>query len=100
LQNGFNQIELDAANIKFDSVKLESNNKDIAFKTADDKIYLTLDKSYAPNETISLRFKYSARPRKGVYFVEARTEGRTSRSSGANLDAGRAGRSASLVSIV
>ena len=74
LQNGFNQIELDAANIKFDSVKLESNNKDIAFKTADDKIYLTLDKSYAPNETIAVRFKYSAKPRKGVYFVEAQIE--------------------------
>ncbi|CAA9421116.1 MAG: hypothetical protein AVDCRST_MAG74-2984 [uncultured Pyrinomonadaceae bacterium] len=74
LENGFNRIELDAANIQFDSVKLESSNKDIAFKTADDKIYLTLDKSYSPTETISVRFKYSARPRKGVYFVEARTE--------------------------
>ena len=74
LSNNFNQIELDAANIKFDSVKLESNNKDIAFKAADDKIYLTLDKSYSPNETIAVRFKYSAKPRKGVYFVEAQTE--------------------------
>ena len=80
LQNGFNQIELDAASIKFDSVKLESNDKDIAFKTADDKIYLTLDKSYAPNEIVSVRFKYSARPRKGVYFVEEQIEdGRVSR---------------------
>jgi aminopeptidase N len=74
LSNNFNQIELDAANIKFDSVKLESNNKDIAFKAADDKIYLTLDKSYSPNETIAVRFKYSAKPRKGVYFVEAQIE--------------------------
>ncbi len=74
LSNNFNQIELDAANIKFDSVKLESNGKDIAFKTADDKIYLTLGKSYSPNETIAVRFKYSAKPRKGVYFVEAQIE--------------------------
>ncbi len=74
LSNNFSRIELDAANIKFDSVKLESNNKDIAFKTADDKIYLTLDKSYPANETIAVRFKYSAKPRKGVYFVEAQVE--------------------------
>jgi aminopeptidase N len=74
LRNDFNQIELDAANIRFDSVKLESNNKDISFRTADDKIYLTLDKSYSPNETIAVQFKYSAKPRKGVYFVEAQIE--------------------------
>ncbi len=33
LQNNFNKIELDAANLKFDSVKLESGNKEIARKT-------------------------------------------------------------------
>lgn len=74
LGNNFNQVELDAANLQFDSVKFESNNKDIAFKTADDKIYLKLDKSYSPNETIAVRFKYSAKPRKGVYFTEAQIE--------------------------
>ena len=74
LQNGFIQFELDAANIKFESVKLELENKDLAFKTANDKVYLTLDKSYSPNDTISVRFKYSAKPRKGVYFVEAQVE--------------------------
>jgi len=70
LQGNFSRIELDAANLRFDSVVLEPENKPITFKTADDKIYLTLGKSYSPNETISVRFKYSAKPRKGVYFVE------------------------------
>ena len=74
LQSNFNRIELDAADIKFESVKLEPENKNVAFKTADDKIYLTLDKSYAPGDLISIRFKYSAKPRKGVYFVEPKSE--------------------------
>ncbi len=74
LGNNFNRLELDAADLKFESVKLEATNKNIAFKTADDKIYVTLDKAYSPNDLISVRFKYSAKPRKGVYFVEAETE--------------------------
>lgn len=74
LKSNFNKIELDAADIKFDSVKLAANNQDVPFKTADDKIYLTLDKSYSPDDLISIRFKYSAKPDKGVYFVEAVTE--------------------------
>ena len=69
LKNNFNRIELDAADMRFESVQFESGNKDIPFKTTDDKIYLTLDKSYSTKDLISVRFKYSASPRKGVYFV-------------------------------
>jgi aminopeptidase N len=69
LQNNFNRIELDAADIKFESVKLESEKKEIPFKLSDEKIYLTLDKNYSPADLIAVRFKYSAKPSKGVYFV-------------------------------
>lgn len=82
LKTNFNQLELDAAGLKFDSVKFESSNKDIPFKLASDKVYLTLDKSYAPDDLISIRFKYSAKPRKGVYFVDAEIEdGKTIRAA-------------------
>ena len=74
LQGNFNRLELDAANIKFESVKLEPDNKNVVFKTTDNKIYLTLDKAYSPNDLIFVRFKYSAKPRKGVYFVEPQIE--------------------------
>ena len=69
LKNDFNRIEFDAADLRFESVRIESGNQEIPYKTADDKIYLTLDKSYSTNDLISVRFKYSARPRKGVYFI-------------------------------
>jgi aminopeptidase N len=74
LKANFNQVELDAAALKFDSVKLEPANKDLQYKQAGEKIIVTLDKNYAPEDLISLRFKYSAKPNKGVYFIDAETQ--------------------------
>ncbi len=74
LKDNFNLVELDAAEMKFESVKLEPENKDLQYKMSGGKIYITLDKSYAPNDLISLRFKYAVKPSKGIYFVDAETE--------------------------
>lgn len=82
LTSNFNRVELDAAEMKFESVKLESENKDLQYKQTGEKISITLDKSYAPTDLISLRFKYSVKPSKGVYFVDAQIEdGKTERSA-------------------
>ncbi|CAN5434468.1 hypothetical protein BH20ACI1_BH20ACI1_15920 [soil metagenome] len=74
LKNDFKTIELDAADLNFESVKLETENKDLVYKTSGEKVFITLDKTYSPEDFISLRFKYSAKPKKGVYFVDALTE--------------------------
>jgi len=74
LGNNFKEIELDAAEMKFESVKLESETKDLQYRLAGGKIYITLNKSYAPNDLISVRFKYSVKPSKGIYFVRAGME--------------------------
>ena len=71
--NNFNEIELDAVGLNFESVKLEPENKDLKFRTSNDKVFVTLDKSYAPENLISVRFKYTAVPKKGVYFVDERS---------------------------
>jgi len=82
LKDGFKTFELDAAEMRFESVKLEPGNIDVAFKTSGEKIYLTLDKAYSPTELISLRFKYSTKPNKGIYFVDAEIEdGKTIRNA-------------------
>ena len=60
--------------LNFDSIKLEPSGKDLSFRQAGDKIYITLDKSYSPADLISVRFKYSAKPDKGIYFVEEKWE--------------------------
>lgn len=74
LSDGFKTFELDAAEMQFESVKLEPENKDIPFKTAGEKIYLMLDKTYSTADLISIRFKYSVKPSKGIYFVKSEVE--------------------------
>lgn len=71
LKSDFKLIELDAADLEFDSVELESSNKSLTYRIGGEKIYITLDKAYSPEDLISLRLKYSTKPRKGVYFVDA-----------------------------
>ena len=75
LKSGFNSVALDAANLNFESVKLEPEGTDLQFKTENDKIFVTLAKSYSPKDLIKIRLKYSAKPEKGVYFVKAVRDG-------------------------
>ena len=70
LAGNFTQAELDAEDMTFESVTLESSDTPLKFRVAGDKITVTLDKPYSPADTIGLRFKYTATPKKGVYFVE------------------------------
>lgn len=82
LKNDFKSIELDAADLEFESVKLENSNKDLTYRLGGEKIYITLDKAYAPEDLISVRLKYSTKPRKGVYFVDAiEKDGKISRAA-------------------
>jgi len=74
LKNEFKFFELDAAGLKFESVKLENSGADLIYKTADNKIFITLDKLYSSSDVISVRFRYSAQPRKGIYFIEEQKE--------------------------
>jgi aminopeptidase N len=74
LKENFRTIELDAANMQFESVKLDSDDSDLIYKINGEKIVITLGKAYSPAETISVRFKYSTKPKKGVYFVDALQE--------------------------
>ena len=60
--------------MSFESVKLDSDNSDLTYKINGEKIVITLYKAYSPANTISVRFKYSTKPKKGVYFVDALEE--------------------------
>ncbi|HEY0426624.1 MAG TPA: M1 family metallopeptidase [Pyrinomonadaceae bacterium] len=74
LQNDFKQLELDAAQMNFESVKLEPSGTDLQFRQAGEKIIITLDKNYSPNDSISVRLKYTTNPAKGIYFAEERVD--------------------------
>lgn len=82
LKENFQTFELDAANMRFESVKLEAGNLNLTYKTVGEKIVIALDKTYSPEDLISVRLKYSTKPKKGVYFVDALTEdGKTVRAA-------------------
>ncbi len=75
LKDNFKTIELDAANLKFGSVVLEPQNKILNYKIVGEKVFVSLDKAYSPDELISVRLKYSTvKPKKGVYFIDAQRE--------------------------
>jgi aminopeptidase N len=71
LAQGFQRFELDAANMEFDSVRLDPEGKELRWSQAKEKLYITLDRSYSPSETVAVRIRYSATPEKGLYFIEA-----------------------------
>ncbi|MBA2380418.1 MAG: DUF3458 domain-containing protein, partial [Blastocatellia bacterium] len=75
LADNFREAELDAAALKFTSVTLDGSDTPLKYRTASNKVIVTLDRAYTPADEIALRFKYTAQPKKGVYFVNEKAEG-------------------------
>jgi aminopeptidase N len=71
LKANFNSLILDAADMTFESIKLDPAGTNLQYEQADEKLTVRLDRNYAPGDLISVRLKYSSKPKKGVYFVEA-----------------------------
>jgi aminopeptidase N len=76
LSNDFTTIELDAVDLSFQSVKLEPAGADLKYKVLPGKVVITLDRAYAKDDVVTIRLKYSAMPKKGVYFVAAQLDSR------------------------
>lgn len=75
-------IELDQVGLNFKKVTLDPSGAELKLRTSTDKIYVTLDKPYGPDDTISIRLTYTAlKPKKGVYFVAPLLEGGAERRS-------------------
>lgn len=74
LQNDFKVLELDAARLNFDSVRLEPTGENLDFSLSGEKIIITLDKPYQSKDLISVRLKYWTVPPAGVYFVNERLD--------------------------
>ena len=75
LKDGFNSLVLDSVGMKFESIKLEPEGKTLEYKQVGDRLTVSLGKSFSMNDLVSVRFKYSAKPQKGVYFVDALMDG-------------------------
>ncbi len=74
LKPGFASAEFDAVGITFNSVTLLPAGTTLKYRVQNGKIVVTLDKPYSPSDTITISFKHSSVPRKGVYFIPEEIE--------------------------
>ncbi|MGD9560961.1 MAG: M1 family metallopeptidase [Pyrinomonadaceae bacterium] len=72
LKDGLRRVTLDSVGIKYAAITLEQGDLPLTFKVEKASVVVELDRAYASSETIGIRFRYTAIPRKGVYFVAAR----------------------------
>lgn len=70
LNSSISRVKLDSVGIAYDSVTLANTGVDLNYKTSDGQIYVELPRSYRPDEAVSIRFRYSANPKKGIYFID------------------------------
>lgn len=82
MTDGLRSVTFDAVDLAFESVVLEPGQKPLTYSAETGAVSTLLDRAYAKDETISIRFKYKASPKKGVYFVPAETDdGKATRSA-------------------
>ncbi|MGB7925373.1 MAG: DUF3458 domain-containing protein [Pyrinomonadaceae bacterium] len=72
LAAGFKSFALDASDMRVEAVTLAGTNTALRWTQPPDKLSITLDRAYAPEDAIAVRIKYRARPQKGLYFISAR----------------------------
>lgn len=71
ITDGLRSVELDAVGLVFKSVTDDAGERKFQYRVAREKIIVALNRPYAASETISIRFKYTAKPVKGIYFRSA-----------------------------
>lgn len=82
LSGELKDIELDAKDLKFSAITRADSGLSLKYAYDKRKLRISFDKPLLPDEEMSIRFVYTARPKKGIYFVPAlRSRGRVIRSS-------------------
>ena len=74
MRSSFGEIGLDATDMTIESVVLDPAGTALKYKLGGGKLNISLDRSYGPSDEIAVRIKYTATPKRGVYFVDERVE--------------------------
>jgi aminopeptidase N len=69
LSAGLRSFELDASDMEVESVALDSGGAALIWTQTPDKLNIKLDRPFNPDDTISLRIRYRAKPERGLYFI-------------------------------
>ncbi len=67
INDGLQQVTLDAAEIKIESVL--AGERPLEFAPEGDLLHITLDRTYKAGEKLEVAIRYRTRPRKGGYFT-------------------------------
>lgn len=71
LRGNFDTVSVDAVGIRFESIVNNETGQKLSSSQTGEKLVVKLDKVYDAAATIILKFKYTAKPQKGIYFVDA-----------------------------
>jgi aminopeptidase N len=72
LSAAFSSFALDASDMLVESVVLLPAQTELKWTLPPDKLLINLDRAYAPKDSLSVRIRYRATPRGGLFFVPAR----------------------------
>jgi aminopeptidase N len=70
LKYGFSTLKIDAVGLNFESITLEPEGTKLEHRQSGESISVPLGKTFGADDIVTVRFKYSAKPKKGVYFVD------------------------------
>ncbi|HMS09893.1 MAG TPA: M1 family aminopeptidase, partial [Pyrinomonadaceae bacterium] len=73
LKAGLKTLEFDSVAFSFSRITLDG--RDLTFRTAKDKVLVDLPSPSEADRDYEIRFEYTARPKKGIYFVDERKAG-------------------------
>ncbi|MEW6733150.1 MAG: M1 family aminopeptidase [Acidobacteriota bacterium] len=66
--NGLQEVRLDAVGLSVSQVLLD--NHPLSFETDPNQLIITLERAYTSEERLTLIIAYSAKPKKGLFFIE------------------------------
>lgn len=69
---GLRSLALDASDMHVEAVTLAGTDTALQWTQPPEKLSITLDRAYAPEDSVSVRIKYRARPQSGLYFISSR----------------------------
>lgn len=69
INDGLEVVRLDAAELEIASIRIGAEGPALGWETRREEIEIRLDRPYQRDEQVTLVIAYSARPRKGLFFI-------------------------------
>ncbi|MCO6510716.1 MAG: hypothetical protein J5I65_07970 [Aridibacter famidurans] len=74
LDKPLDRIVLDARDLRYEFVGFEGSSEPLKYTVQGKNLEITLPRRYEPGEKLAFRIRYTAKPKKGIYFVDAVVE--------------------------